>query len=113
MSFFERNGLRFTHDREGVAVETPYEIQIDIAYEDLAIDEDDAPAVVGKRLSKLTKSVIVDEEGIFDFAVTRDGALVAALVLACEDDALELAGERTAAITDEELAEAIYLALQK
>jgi hypothetical protein len=111
MASFEQNGLRFEMDREGVEIPAPQEIQLDVDYEDLGIDPEDAASVVGRRLSALTESSVHDEEGLYDLAVRRDGTLVAALVLACEEDALSLGGERVAEIDDEALAEALVAAL--
>lgn len=111
MSSFERNGLTFTIDHEGVTLEDSAEIEIEIDYETLAVDSESAPEKIGERLSKLTGAEIADEEGIFDLAVRREGELVAALMMACEDDALVLGGERSDGVSDEELAEALALAL--
>ncbi|MBK8936764.1 MAG: hypothetical protein IPM79_03705 [Polyangiaceae bacterium] len=111
MPGFVRRGFTFQIDREGVAIDEPEEIVVDVGYDDLEMDEASAPEELGKRLSELAGEKVSDDEGIFDLAVYKDGELVAALVLACEDGALSLGGERSADVEEEELAAAIVEAL--
>lgn len=111
MPAFESQGLSFEIDRAGVSIDEPEEIQLSVEYSDLGTDEASAPFDLGERLSALAKEKVVDEEGIFDLAVYRGRELVAALVLACEEDALALGGERVSGVEDEQLAEAIVAAL--
>ena len=99
-------------DREGVTLESPEEITLDVDYDDAGLDPDDAPSELGRALSALTEEQVEDEEGMFALAVYRGGAPVAALSVSCEDDALNLGGERVRDITDEELAAALVEALR-
>jgi hypothetical protein len=108
---FESQGLVFALDRAGVEIANADVIQIDLSCEDAGLDPDHAAEQLGARLTKLLGEEVSDEEGMFDLAVSKDGAIVAALAVACEDDTLELGGERTAAVTDEELAAALAQAL--
>lgn len=112
VSTFHSAGLDFIVDRAGAQIEAPHLIQLDIDYAVLGIDPATAPVEIGRRLSKLLGETVDDEEGIFDLAVTKDGALVAALVLACEDEAIELGGERSAEVDDDGLATALVRALE-
>lgn len=111
MTHFEAQGLSFRLDRAGALLERPEPIDIELAYDDLELAPDDAPEALGARLSRLLGESVYDEEGLYDLEVTRGGAVVAALVLACEDEALALGGERAASVSDEELAAAIAEAL--
>ncbi len=111
MASFEQDGLSFHLDRVGVTLPTSREIQLDVDYDDLAIDPDRAADELGRRLSALTGEAVMDEEGLFDFAVYRGETLLAALVLSCEDDELSLGGERAETIDDEDLARAVVGAL--
>jgi hypothetical protein len=112
VSTFESQGLVFALDKSGAEVGSPEIVQIDVACEDADIDPARAPEIVGERLSRLLDVPVSDEEGIFDLVVSKDGAVVAALVVACEDEALALGGERTAAVTDFALASALVEALR-
>lgn len=112
MSTFHSAGLDFAVDRAGAELESPHLIQLDIGYDVLGLTAEAAPAEIGRRLSKLLGEVVEDEEGIYDLVVTKDGALVAALVLACEDDGIELGGERSEEIDDDGLAAALVRALE-
>ncbi len=111
MHTFESQGLVFALDRDGVEIASPDTIQIDLTCEDVGIDPDEAPEQLGARLSKLLGEDVSDDEGIFDLAVSKGGVPVAALCVSCEDEELELGGERSGAVTDEEIAAALALAL--
>ena len=111
MSTFDSRGLSFSLDRQGVEIPGASTIQLDLAYEDLGWGEEDAATQLGASLSRRLGEPVADEEGIFDLCVRRGDAIVAALVLSCEDDAIALGGERSTAVTDEELAEALADAL--
>lgn len=111
MGSFEQNGLTFQPDRAGVTVDAPEEISTGLDYEDLDLDPELAAEELGRRLSALTVEPIADDEGIFDLAVHRGDALVAALIVSCDDDAVGLSGERTSHVTDDELAQALHGAL--
>jgi len=109
---FESQGLVFAIDEAGAELASSEEVQIDIALEDLEIDPETAPELLGRRLSRLVGEAIADEEGMFDLVVSREGAVVAAILVACEDEALALSGERVADITDFALASALIEALR-
>jgi hypothetical protein len=111
MAGFVRRGFTFQIDREGVTLDAPEEIVFNVDYEDLQLDDSSAAEEVGNRLTALTGEQVADEEGIFDLAVYRDGELVAALVLSCEEGMLSLGGERSDDVKDDELAAAIVAAL--
>jgi hypothetical protein len=111
VSTFQSAGLVFAIDRTGAEIDAPHLIELDVGYDVLGIDPESAPEEMGKRLSGLFGEPIEDEEGIFDLVVSKDGAVVAALVLACEDDALALGGERSSEIDDDGLATALVRAL--
>lgn len=112
VSGFDSNGMHFEIDRVGVEVEGPEPIEVSIALDDLDFGEDPVTELAA-RLSKLLGEAVHDEEGLYDFAVTREGELVAALVLACEEDegTLELGGERVATVSDEDIAACVASAL--
>jgi hypothetical protein len=112
MGSFEQNGLTFQSDRTGVSVDAPEEILTGLDYEDLDLEPELAAEELGRRLSALTSETIADEEGLFDLAVFRGEALVAALIVSCDDDGVDLSGERTSHVTDEELAAALLDALR-
>lgn len=111
MASFEADGLVFHIDRAGITLSPSQTIDIAVDWADLGVAAEQAPTELAARLSRLTGEAVEDEEGIFDLAVTQAGKTVAALVLACEDDALELAGERAPEIDDEALARAVIAAL--
>lgn len=111
VSTFQSAGLVFAVDRAGALVESPHLIELDVGYDVLGIDPESAPTELGRRLSNLLGEPIEDDEGIFDLVVTKDGAVVAALVLACEEDAVALGGERSSEIDDDGLATALVRAL--
>ena len=113
MTSFEAHGFTFSIDRRGVTVPSGETIDIDVDWADLGLDPAQAPTDLAARLSRLAGEAVEDEEGIFDLAVTREGRTVAALVLACEDDALELVGERASEIDDEAIAGALIAALTR
>ncbi|MFO0554158.1 MAG: hypothetical protein U0271_37605 [Polyangiaceae bacterium] len=112
MGSFFQNDLEFEMDHDGALVDDPEEIQLDVAYDDLKVEGDSAEAELARRLSVLTEETVEPDE-LFDLAVRRQGKIVAALVLAVQDDAVELAGERARDVTDEDLAEAIVAALRR
>ena len=71
--------------------------------------------LLGRRLSALLGAPVSDEEGIFDLAVERDGAVVAAVQLSCgedDEDVLELLGERAPSVQVRALVEALVEALR-
>lgn len=111
MSSFEAQGLSFRVDRAGAVLAEPEPIDVELALDELGLSSDDAPEALGERLSRLLGETVYDEEGLYDLEVSRAGVVVAALVLACEDDVLALGGERAASVTDEELAAAVAEAL--
>jgi hypothetical protein len=112
---FEANGLRFTHDLDGASVG-----EADTRPIDVALDPEDARLTseapleeqLGERLSAMLGERVQDEEGIFDLAVERAGIVVAAVQLSCDDDAIELLGERAASLTEAALCEALIEALR-
>ncbi len=104
-------GLAFSLDRHGVEVPEGSPIQLDLAFADVGLDEEHAAQQLGERLTRLLGETVADEEGLFDLCVNRGDTVVAALILSCEDDAIALGGERSSAVTDEELAEALAEAL--
>lgn len=103
--------LRFSEDRVGAELTDGRAVEFALDYEELGLDPDDAPAQLGARLSALLGVELEDEEGIFDLLVQRDGEPVATLTLACEDDALEVIGERLASVPEALLAEALLSSL--
>ena len=107
MTPFEHAGLQFTLDRHGLELEGGHAVEIELDYADLDMDPDDAPAQLGHVLTRLFESTVADEEGLFDLAVHRDGVLVATLALACEDEMLEILGERATTVSEAALAEAL------
>ncbi len=116
MSAFERNGLSFAIDRVGVELASPEEIQTSIPYDQLDIGDDDVPAgVIAERISALLGESVEDEDAHFDFAVSFGGEIVAAVVIECDDDdnVLFVGGERSRAVTDEQLASALAAALAR
>lgn len=112
VSGFEQRGLRFDLDREGVSIDDPEVIQVDVDWADLGIEPDDAADEIRRRLAALTGQPL-DQDELYDLVVSKSGHVVAALVVACEEDVLELAGERTVEVEDEELAEALLEALAR
>ncbi len=87
--FFEARGLRFRLDREGAEVSggPARAIQATIDPDEVSLDGDEPlPELLGRRLSALLGVPVSDEEGIFDLAVERDGAVVAAVQLSCGED---------------------------
>lgn len=110
---FTRKGLVFSEDRAGTELENTRSIEIELDYEELGIDPDDAPAQLGAILSALLGAPVADEEGIFDLVVHKDGEAVATITLACEDDALEVVGERSNGLAEADLAEALLEALPR
>lgn len=71
--------------------------------------------LLGRRLTALLGVPVSDEEGIFDLAVERDGAVVAAVQLSCgedDEDVLELLGERSPSLPVSALVEALVEALR-
>lgn len=115
-SFFAARGLRFRFDREGAEVDGPRQAVAE------TIEPSDAGFVegatlaeqLGARLSALLGETVGDDEGIFDLAVEREGAIVAAVQLSCDDDedTLGLLGERSGALAPGELASALAEALR-
>lgn len=104
---FAFEDLRFSHDRTGTELPEGRAIEFALDYDELGLDADEAPTQLGARLSALLGGVLEDEEGIFDLLVHRDGELVATLSLACEDDVLEVIGERVSSLVEAHLAEAL------
>ncbi|WP_437817614.1 hypothetical protein [Sorangium sp. So ce1078] len=117
-AFFEARGLRFRLDRQGAEVsEGPARaVQARIEPDEAGLDGDEPLAeLLGRRLSALLGAPVSDEEGIFDLAVERDGAVIAAVQLSCgEDDeeVLELLGERAPSLPVRALVEALVEALR-
>ncbi|NUP10551.1 MAG: hypothetical protein HOW73_31265 [Polyangiaceae bacterium] len=112
MSSFRSGNFEFALDREGASVDDHETIELDVDYETVGIDPDEAPEQIGRRLSTLLTTEVVDEEGIFDLIVREEGRIVAALVIACEEDAIALGGERVSGIDDETIASALVDALR-
>ncbi|RYZ61313.1 MAG: hypothetical protein EOP08_13625 [Proteobacteria bacterium] len=111
---FTRKGLEFAADRAGTELENTRAVEIELDYDELGIDVGAAPEQLGAILSTLLGEEMADEEGIFDLVVHKDGVPVATLTLACEDDALEVVGERVAAaVAEADLAEALLDALPR
>lgn len=111
MGSFQRLGLTFSVDRDGVELDPSERIDFEVAYEDLGFTDEKAPEQLGARLSELTGERVEDDDGIYDLAVHRDGALVAAVALCCEEGVLVFAGERVEGLADEDLAQALCEAL--
>ncbi|AUX27502.1 hypothetical protein SOCEGT47_080930 [Sorangium cellulosum] len=116
--FFEARGLRFRLDREGVLVSEgparPVQARIDPDEAGLGGDEPLAE-LLGRRLSALLGAPVSDEEGTFDLAVEREGAVVAAVQLSCgedDEDVLDLLGERAPSLPVRALVEALVEALR-
>ena len=110
---FERDGFVFGLDRLGLTLEKSEVVEFELDYEELGIDPDAAPADLGAALTELLRQPVADDEGLFDLAVHRDGNLVATLTLSCEDDSLEVLGERMPSISEASLAHALLGALLK
>lgn len=116
--FFEARGFRFRLDREGAEVSggPARAVQARIEPDEASLDGDEPLAeLLGRRLSALLGVPVSDEEGLFDLAVERDGAVVAAVQLSCgEDDeeVLELLGERSPSLPVRALVEALVEALR-
>lgn len=110
---FTRNDLDFSEDVAGAELPAGQHVEFELDYEELGIDPESAPEQLGAILSALLGSSIDDEEGLFDLAVHDDGELVATLTLSCEDDALEVVGERAASIPEATLADALLSALPR
>ncbi|AUX30796.1 MULTISPECIES: hypothetical protein [Sorangium] len=119
--FFEARGLRFRLDRQGAEVSggPARPVQARIEPDEAGLDGDAPLAeLLGRRLSALLGAPVSDEEGIFDLAVERDGAVVAAVQLSCGDDdeddedVLELLGERAPSLPVRALVEALVEALR-
>ncbi|WP_437727097.1 hypothetical protein [Sorangium sp. So ce861] len=116
--FFEARGLRFRLDRQGAEVSggPARPVQATIEPDEAGLDGDEPLAeLLGRRLSALLGAPVSDEEGIFDLAVEREGAVVAAVQLSCgedDEDVLELLGERAPSLPVRALAEALVEALR-
>ncbi|WP_437602092.1 hypothetical protein [Sorangium sp. So ce590] len=116
--FFEAGGLRFRLDRQGAEVSggPARAVQARIEPDEASLDGDEPLAeLLGRRLSALLGVPVSDEEGIFDLAVERDGAVVAAVQLSCgedDEDVLELLGERAPSLPVRALVEALVEALR-
>ncbi|WP_441292579.1 hypothetical protein ACSRUE_21235 [Sorangium sp. KYC3313] len=116
--FFEARGFRFRLDREGAEVSgaPTRAVQATIDPGEAGLDGDEPLAeLLGRRLSALLGAPVSDEEGIFDLAVERDGAVVAAVQLSCgedDEDVLELLGERSPSLPVRALVEALAEALR-
>lgn len=115
-TFFEARGLRFRLDHEGAqvaGVRQPVAVTIEPVEagfgEGATLNE-----LLGTRLSALFGRTIGDEEGIFDLVVEREGGVVAAVQLSCDDDedVLELLGERAESLAPTVLAAALAEALR-
>ncbi|WP_438006230.1 hypothetical protein WME89_47760 [Sorangium sp. So ce321] len=117
-AFFEAGGFRFRLDREGAEVsEAPARpVQASIDPDEAGLGGDEPLAeLLGRRLSALLGAPVSDEEGIFDLAVEREGAVVAAVQLSCgedDEDVLELLGERAPSVQVRALVEALVEALR-
>ena len=110
-SSFESKGLSFALDRRGLELTSGHPVELELDYADLGMDPDEAPAQLGAILSRLLDTRVADEEGLFDLSVHRGDVLVATLALACEDEMLEVVGERTEDVSEAALAEALLAAL--
>ncbi|WP_437319700.1 hypothetical protein [Sorangium sp. So ce385] len=116
--FFEARGLRFRLDRQGAEVSggPARPVQAKIAPDEAGLDGDEPLAeLLGRRLSALLGAPVSDEEGIFDLAIERDGAVIAAVQLSCgedDEDVLELLGERAPSLPVRALVEALAEALR-
>lgn len=111
MATFEHDGLSFALDRSGLELASGKPVEIELDYADLGIDPDGAPEQLGVVLSRLLDMPVADEEGLFDLSVHRGGELVATLALACEDEMLEVIGERSATLAEADLAGALLATL--
>lgn len=111
----DAGGLKFRLDDEGAEVEgakRAVEVELDPA--DAGLDgEEPLAEQLGPVVSALVGRETDDEEGIFDLVAERGGQVVAALQLSCseDDDALVLLGERSTAVSERELCEALLEAL--
>ena len=99
--------LRFARDRVGLELESGKSVELELEYESVGIEPDDAPRQLGERLTAALGELFADEEGLFDVSVHRGDELVAVIALACEDDALEVVGERVSQLTQADLLRAL------
>ena len=104
--YFEADGLRFERDTEGTILEgETEEVLCNLDPEALGLDPEALLESVEDRLSVLLGEPYEDDEGMYEFVVTKGGKPVACFVLSCEeDDTLSLAGERLTTITEKAIA---------
>lgn len=102
----------FTLDREGLVLDggevDPVEATIACAalgWEEG--DDDDVIDALEDRIAERTGEEVDDDEGIFDLAVHQGERLVAVLVVAVEDGAIEVHGERLRAVSLPSIVEAL------
>lgn len=90
----------FTVDRDGLVLEggATEVVEAALAPADLGWDsgddDDDLIDALEDRIGERTGVDVEDDEGIFDLAVRQGDRLVAVLVVAVEDGAIEVRGER-------------------